>query len=217
MYAIKGDAFTFGFTEGAVATLPAIGKGIPLSATENGATIFGGTNIYPETVESATSTTVLWSQNNGIDDPQSAFNSAKDPLLTHQFGDNEAVTGEATWRQVNTSNPPVLLTVKDVDFCSARTRGLTHKLFTNFGYIWKDHECITPYVGVGGEVEFAQHDNCYNNCNNSVCASSSCNTTCNSNCGNGCGNNGDNNNNSNCRKVALSQWGVWVKGGVAFN
>jgi hypothetical protein len=220
VWGLKGDAFAFGF----VGTDTTIGIGspaTPLSATESAATIFSGTNNYPDGLNGQT-----WNQNPGIDNPQIAWDSADvvNALSTHMNDNNDQIPS-AIWPQVNTSLDPVLLTEADIDVCSARTRGISNKIFTHFGYIWKEHECWTPYLGIGGEVEFGSGGKCSNNNCHTPCATTctsinSCNNHCNTNCNNHCNTSCHNccdNGNESCQKFAFSQWGVWVKGGFSFN
>jgi hypothetical protein len=53
-------------------------------------------------------------------------------------------------------NPPVFFNDSMIDDNSAQaSRGFTHKLFGNFGYTWNDcMHWISPFFGIGGEVEF---------------------------------------------------------------
>ncbi len=207
VWGLKGDAFMYGFTDDFATPTPVIGTtGIPLSATQSQATVFGGTNNF-------NSTTTFWNANSGVDTPSQAFNgntATSLGLATHEIGDTDTALNQANWRQVLTSSPsPVLLTEADIDTDSARTKGYSNKVFAHLGYIWKDCECWTPYLGIGGEAEFGSHfNNCNDNCHKpcATTSSTSCNTSC---------HNGDSNN--NCAKFALSQWGIWVKGGVSFN
>ena len=153
---------------------------VPLSATESAATIFAA---------------------GAIDNSQLAYNAAHEALYVYVDG--------AAWPQAHTSVDPVLISENDLDICSAKTKAYSNKLFTHFGYTWKDHECFVPYLGVGGEVEFGCNDKCANSCHNSC--NTTCHTSCNTDCHNTC------NSNTNCNKFAFSQWGVWLKGGFSFN
>ena len=85
------------------------------------------------------------------------------------------------------------LTTDDISYDTTRTKSATHKLFMHLGYSWLEH-AHPPFVGLGGEVEFGSVDSCNKL---TVCAPgcSSC---------------------SHCNAVAISQWGIWLKGGVAF-
>lgn len=84
------------------------------------------------------------------------------------------------------------ITTDDISFDSTRTKSATHKLFMHLGYSWLEH-VHPPFVGLGGEVEFGTVDSCNQR---TVCAPG-CSSSC-------------------CHAVAISQWGVWLKGGVAF-
>jgi len=188
VWGLKGDAFVYGFADNETSFAA---KGTPLSATQSKATIFGGTNNY--------ATPATWNQNLGIDNPALAWNGteASDQLYTHQ-------NGAANWLPVNTSLQSVLLTQADLDIEAARTKAYSNKVFAHFGYTWKECECWTPYLGIGGEAEFGSRTKC---CKDDC--KTSCNTTCNTSCDKNC--------NTNCAKFALSQWGIWLKGGVSFN
>ena len=167
-WALKGDAFTFGFAN---ETLPPItqGSAIALSATESGATINAGTNNGSGI-------------NTGVDNSQFA--------LFGQVNTNVgAVVSVDVIDQQKTSNNPVFIKSSDIDLCGARTSGLTNKIFTHFSYYW-DCECTQPFVGFGGMGEFASK------------RSNNCSTVCDTN--------------NNCQRCALSQWGVWIKGGFVF-
>jgi hypothetical protein len=186
VWGLKGDASVYGFNASTHLTA------VPLSATESEATIFAGTN---DPITNAST----WNTNLNIDNPQLAYNTSDAHLQINNDG----------WVNVNTSLEPVLLTENDLDICSAKTKAYSNKIFTHLGYTWKEHECFTPYLGVGGEVEFGCRDkNCDDNCHNG------CHTSCHtsSNCHNHC--NGDN---TNCNKFAFTQWGIWLKGGFSFN
>ena len=182
LWGLKGDAFVYGFLPDG---LEGVDQGLPLSATESQATIFGGTNNYPDGSNSQS-----WNQNPGIDNALPAV--VEGDLYTFNSDTSE-------WQEVNTSLQPVLLTIDDLDINAAKTKAYSNKLFGHLGYTWKEHEYCTPYLGVGGEVEFGAHSNC---------KAKTCRTQCRLNCIA---------DNSNCNKFALSQWGVWLKGGVSFN
>jgi hypothetical protein len=162
--------------------------GIPLSATQSGATIFGGTDDYSDPA--------TWPANSNIDNPQLVlFDHTREYLVT-------TLLGSTDWQQVNTSVDPVLLNAQDLDLCGGRQRGISNKLFTHLGYTWNDHCGWTPFFGVGGEVEWGYRNHnpeCITSCHSSCHQT---HATCNGSC---------------CQDFALSQWGVWVKGGVSFN
>lgn len=109
-----------------------------------------------------------------------------------------AIDAEST---INTqaSGSPHILTDNDIDYNGARTKGMSNKVFAHMAYGWLEHS-FAPYLGFGGEVEFGRNDDCCG-------CESSCSTNCGSNCSNSC---------SCCANVALSQWGIWLKGGMSF-
>jgi len=167
IYAIKGDAFVYGYPDGGQ-----VADAKPLSATQSEATIYSGKNA-PTDIENV-------SLNPSIDNGQPAESQTENPLF--DFGN----TG-----QVNTSIQPKLVTCADWNMCNSPS-ALTHKVFAHFNYIWTEREeSWTPFLGIGGEAEFGTN----NKKNNKNC------------CDNG-----------NCKKKAgISQWGVWIKGGVSFD
>lgn len=91
---------------------------------------------------------------------------------------------------INSSLPIKYLTIEEIDFVGQNQRAHSHKFFAHFSYTWID---ITyhPYIGIGGEVEFGK--------NNRI----RCTKIEKNNCPQA----------FNC---ALSQWGMWLKGGVTF-
>ena len=95
----------------------------------------------------------------------------------------------------------VVLTDTMIDYEGARTKGMSHKVFGNIAYAWTDRE-VVPFVGLGGFAEFGS---------NNSCCEDTCLTSCNDSCSNSC-----NDDCSGCTNVSLSQWGLWLKGGVSF-
>ncbi len=94
----------------------------------------------------------------------------------------------------STSIQPVFISQDDIDYCGSETRGISNKVWTYIGYTF-ERDCWSPYLGVGGFGEFGSN------------SGSSCKTETNA-----C-----DDSSSSCHKCALSQWGVFVKLGVAFN
>jgi hypothetical protein len=92
--------------------------------------------------------------------------------------------------QIKTSIQPVFLNSSDIAL--QETKGQSHKLFTHLSYTW-DRDNWVPYLGIGGSGEFGQNDS---NCDSDCDTSSNCNS---------------------CIKCSLSQWSVWLKGGLSFN
>ncbi len=164
------------------------GASVPLSATESGATIHTGTNALSTQANAQ-------NLNLGIDSPR----------LAQSFG--AALSFEpGVVGQISTSLIPQLLNCpQDINF--QRTRSLSHKVFGNLSYNWCNNECWMPFLGVGGFAEFGKVDKCNpintTNVSCSVFDGSSCTSDC-SPCKN------------SCIDCAVSQWGVWIKGGVSF-
>jgi hypothetical protein len=204
-WALKGDAFVVGFTG---VSYPADTDGcVRLAASESLATINAGTNGFNGPYSFPVSLTRA-SSNPGIDTPVHAVSNAGEVF------DNTTLAV-----QTRSSVDPVFLSDASIDL--AGVKGISHKLFANWSYEWVDCECVTPFLGIGGEVEFAQRNcgSCSSGCSSNNCGvtpsvttttncQSACQSTCASSCNTGC---------NSCSRCALSQWGVWIKGGVAFN
>jgi hypothetical protein len=60
------------------------------------------------------------------------------------------------------------LSTRDLDLTAARTRSMSHKLFTNVAYSWLDYDdIVVPFIGLGAEVEFgstSRASNCCSQC-----------------------------------------------------
>ncbi len=172
---------------GAAGTTVVADQGIALSATQNLATIHAGTN--------ATAVNVLLTnpvlQNGGVDNPLFAIADATGVRLLStplaQGGFN------VNSNQIFTSIQPVFIKSTDVEL--QETKGISNTVWTNISYTW-DRDNWIPYLGIGGSAEFGSHsgDDC-----------GSCSTGCSSN---DC---------DSCVKCALSQWSIWLKGGISFS
>jgi len=199
LYAIKGDSFIYGYRDDGDAD-----SAKALSATQKDADIHTGKNApASDTVEEA-------SGNPEIDNREDAEVEADTDLVV--FTNPQVRAG--------TSIQPNLVTRCDLNMGKS-PKAITHKIFAHFSYAWKDREDEwVPFLGVGGEVEFGQSTDICDDCCNSCCDpcgpcgttyNTGCNSCSNSCCNNGCGDNC-------CSKYAgISQWGVWIKGGVAFD
>jgi hypothetical protein len=166
--ALKGDSFMFGFAQISTSTISTLGT--PLASSQSNATIFNGTNNWPNGIDSA-----AWDQNPGIDSPKGfAYDTDGNQLVTHQW------LFSSTWDAVYTSSNPMTISASDLDIAGAATKGLSHKIFTHLSYTFNTCTTWVPYLGIGGEVEFGK--------NNTV----------------------------HCRYCSLSQWGLWLKGGLSF-
>lgn len=201
-WALKGDAYVVGFV-----TDDGNGGGINLSATESQANIHAGTNFPGTGIGNDATALAADRVNPRIDNAQLAF--------TNGTNLNAQPNGQG---QTRTSIQPIFLT--ECDFNKVGVIGLSNKIYTHLSYQWVDHEDWVPYIGVGGFAEFGSPYGSGSNCSSS---SSSCNTASSLDCESSC--NGSNNScasscNSccdSCVKCAVSQWGVWLKGGVSFN
>jgi len=207
-WALKGDAFMYGFN--VIDDVPQT-PGIALSATQSKATICNGTNNRPDgkTVTVADSTIdAQWWQNPGAD------------YIALATGNNEpiySIPGDGTSdpARVLTSVQPQFISFCDIDCDAARTRAMSSKIFGSVDYTWRERaECQRwiPWLGLGFEAEFGHNlfnDDCNNSCQPCSGNEYACGTGCCSPCNN-C------NDDCCCQYVPLSQWGIWLKGGVAF-
>lgn len=187
-YGVKGDAYVYGFVNGT--TIP-----VALAATETGVTCGTGATIYSGTNFSAANGgyTTANTANTGIDNKELAFT-----------GTTILRTAPGSSIQTNTSIQALALADGNLDINGARRKAVTNKVFANISHTWFDCECWIPFLGIGGMAEFASNS-CNNN--NSVCGTGSCGST------NSCSTSDCN---SGCRSCGLSQWGIWLKGGVSF-
>jgi len=196
-WGVKGDAYVVGFD---TSTIPA--TAVALSATESCATINHGTN-FPATGAITASQIQAGQLNPGVDNRQFAFNGngSTVPLYADPLG----LIG-----QTQTSVDPVLLSQKN--FNPIGTRGISNKIYTHLSYSWPLCDIWTPYLGVGAFGEFGSsgfnstcNNDCATTCQTQTTATNSCSNSSSSNCS------------KNCLSSSLSQWGVFIKGGVSFN
>ena len=203
-YALKGDAYVYGFDNGN--ETGGLYDPIALGATESLATICSGTN-YPVGTR-----TPLPGLNTGIDNPEYAYGNATGTVPPYDALFNVTTGGTPATNQTSTSIQAAFLSTPNLDLQGARAKGMSNKLFTHVSYTWHDYGyCYVPYLGLGGKAEFAIGNK---NCATTPCANSSgcivvidgLNTVAyNSSCDNG------------CRNSNISEWGIWLKGGVSFN
>ena len=117
------------------------------------------------------------------------------------------VSGEGTASDATISNAgtadttPIFIKDSDVDYDSARTKGMSQKIVAHVNYTW-DETKFSPFVGVGGFAEFGINESCCS----AIC---DCNAT-------SCSSNNTSNNCPCCKNVSLSQWGLLLKGGLSF-
>lgn len=169
-------------------------------ALKGNASVYGYTNTITQTLSATDSSATIFNSkiastatdNAGVDTPKPAANlngTTATPLNT-----TNATTGTTA---INTSATPVLIALTDLNTEGAATKVQSHKVFTHLGYTWVDREDWVPFIGIGAEVEFGQHSN--NDCNKTTTTTTT--NTC----------------SSSSNNTALSQWAVWLKGGVSFN
>ena len=220
-YAIKGDSFIYAYS-----TRTDDGY-VGISATQSCADIHSGLNSPSVDGDNPIS-------NPRIDNPNIIANpydeQSGDELV--YFGDddkrNELYSEpDDTLPLARSSFQPNLVSRCDLNMCQG-PGAISHKFFMHTNYSWDDYrENWTPFFGFGGEIEFSHKthklfDECGCNGCCTPCASTcelgfnnvygpgkpinSCCGPCLSCCNPSC-----------CKKRgAISQWGLWVKGGIAF-
>ena len=207
-WALKGDSHVYGFAgmQDDMSCTVAEDTAIILSATQTRtATIHKGNNNFtgPSDDDGGISG-IRPIRNPGVDNAQFAQTTAGTGACNQVINDRRIASGLSVL-QTKTSNNPVLITNEDIDLCGARTRYISHTVFTHLSYAWYDEcRCWTPYLGVGFKVEFANHDD-------NDCCPTTCDTTTSTVCNVSC------KDNNGCQRCGLSQWGVWLKTGVAYN
>lgn len=185
-WAIKGDAFSFGFiAEQPTPTDLSIGTPIPLSATESHASITTGTNFPANGLSSnaiiRTEQINNAQRNSGIDSPQLAF-AGNNQRLVASMDDLSSVN------QIRTSIQPHFITINDIDIKSASTSGFAQKIFAHFNHKITTYSPIYgAYLGIGAEIEFGRQAGSTPAVGADTCI--------------------------NC---ALSYLGVWIKTGMTF-
>ncbi len=191
-WALKGDAQVFGFLVQTGSTELSTDEPVALSATECGSTIHKGTNVD---ADSTACVGVDALQNCGVDNPEFAYGDGI--RLTHDINFSDEAN------HINTSLEPKFINCCDINL--ARTRGISHKIFLNANHTW-DKDGWTPYLGIGGSVEFGKHssdtscETAFPDCSAPCDPTACCDTKC-----------------SNCLDCAVSQWSLWLKGGLNFN
>lgn len=90
--------------------------------------------------------------------------------------------------RIKTSVEPEFFTASSLSTQAGRTKGISSKVFTHLQYLWCAGNGWQPYLGVGGEAEFGHQSKPFMV---EKCCS--------------------------CLGCAVSQWGIWFKGGVVFN
>jgi hypothetical protein len=162
-----------------------------LAPSEIFANIHTGTNGFDDNNAVANDVAIT---NPKIDNAQLALSSGT--VLTATPGGTD---------QTHTSIQTIMLSEQNVAFVG--TKGITNKLFAHISYAWLEHPSWNPFVGAGSALEFNYEsradckDACLTGSRGSglnLCCCSSCD------CPGG------------CMPCAVSQWSVWIKGGLAF-
>lgn len=162
----------------------------PLSATQCKATINSGTN-YPAQGTQDPTVILAGQKNPGIDNPLPAYIDAGATQLS--------ATPQPFNFPINTSIEPVfLLECNFVQPCFGDkdlkgTRGLSHKVFAHVSYDWPRECAYAAYIGLGGYAEFGQSSKNKSNTSSQICCQK-----------------------NSCLQCSLSQWSIWLKGGITF-
>ena len=129
-------------------------------------------------------------QNGGVNNPLWAFANQGTYRVIHTPTTEGGVNADTNI--MRSSFQPVFISSSDVAL--QKTKGLSHTVFTHLSYNW-DREW-NPSLGIGGSAEFGK-----TSCGDCSGSSTCCTTNC-------C---------DSCSYCSLSQWSVWVKGGVSFD
>lgn len=94
-----------------------------------------------------------------VDNPVNVEDPATDTVFLTWDSPSAADTSAKNVIIAQDSKPPVFLTNKDINFRRV-ARQISHKLFAHIDYQWEEC-CWQPYLGIYGEVEFAQNGKCH--------------------------------------------------------
>ncbi len=175
-WVLKGDAHMFGFMGADDAPLH-VGDPIALSASQSHANVHAGTN-FPNNLNDLDTA----KKNPNIDSPKLATAGVSNTRLLFEPG-----VANSQANQINTSIQPIIISTKDIDLHSARTRGISHKIFGQFTKSWIERKVLIPYIGLGAEVEFGRRPGPTPSKERAKCINS-----------------------------ALSHWSVWAKTGFSY-
>ncbi len=185
-YALKGDVRTYGFVANDAVASP-LPVGTPIPLSATESTA---------TIVNGTNTPVgtpfdpTQNQNPGIDGGVNQWAMVDITDNADQIVILPGQDGGADTQQ-RSSLAPVLLQSIDADLESAETKGLSNRLFAHVNYNWDSCYCdCAPFTGIGGFIELAHHRG------DSDCS--------------------DPDFDQSCQTVAFSQWGIWLKAGIAF-
>lgn len=155
-YAVKGDAYIYGYASDANTAGLASGTPVPLSATENAADITGGFNFYG-------SIPLTQGQQNGMIDNARFAQDVPMPASINDALLNIPVpaVGTCSAVQTQTSVDPIFVSTNDIDFHGIQ-EAFTHKVFIFLSYNADQERDIVPFggLGVGFEVAPGIGDDC---------------------------------------------------------
>lgn len=196
-WSLKGDSYVFGFDQ--LPLDPAAFNSVPLSATQSQATMYSGLNF------NGTRTDAQAAVNPGIDNPQYAYGDSVtfDPAATRRLYATNTQAQAIPANHTRTSIQPIFLTDDNLDKCGAMRKGLTQKFVAHLSYAVPNCARALPYIGLGGMIEWTSTTSLVDTSTKNACqlAGTQCDdaTAC-----------------SSCKFGSISQWGVWLKGGVSF-
>ncbi len=139
----------------------------------------------------------IFAGTNGTVEASSLDNNGIDNKVPATTPVAQAVNDFEDFGQINTSNPAIFISASNFDFEGAETRGLSHKVFTHFSYTWTKNERWLPYLGAGFSAQFGSHNGSNDNCPTAATTTNSCD--------------------DDSLSIALSNWAVFVKGGISFH
>ncbi|RTL07066.1 hypothetical protein EKK58_02715 [Candidatus Dependentiae bacterium] len=143
--ALKGDAQIYGYIDDS--DTPVV-----LSATQSKATTFSGLRF----TKSSTPFDISVLQNKAIDNGNFAVVQDREnfPIAPTQGLTYEPNVGAQTNTYIYTSNPPIFVTMNDLDLETAKTKGCSYKLFYNVQHALETTSAWKPIIGIGGEAEW---------------------------------------------------------------
>lgn len=162
------------------------GAPVALSGTESAADIHNGTNSL---VTDPAAANDPFRKNYGVDTPRFAYGDASNNALVF------SPTNLLLTDQIKTTIVPQFVSCTMINF--QRNRGISHKIFTHLSYTYE--HCFHPFFGFGGSAEFGSNKHPRERMQPQMGTLPNFNTRC-----------------SECLTCSLSQWSVWIKGGITF-
>lgn len=144
-YGVKGCTgttyFAYNYNVNNEITAASVPFNIPSNATSSATTINAcGAIDNPTSTQTATTVGVDWTTAFSGTPPTAANTIPSGTLLT------DVIIAQ-------TSNPPSLITINDLNICTGRApKQIVHKGMLSFSYRWPDH-CYLPYILFGVEAE----------------------------------------------------------------